>query len=154
LWPGPALVSSSKDDLMQMVASRRYGRAALLDLRQVAAPYYPSDFTPYRFDPTAWIRTLADAQGVAETLLSTSAVTLSSNAFRAGNDPGPWDQLAFAPPTCLLYAASPACTGLGMDWTLQVAEDVTKPNRWPSGIQMEHQPIMGVGGPVVPGRIV
>jgi hypothetical protein len=26
LWPGPALVSSSKDDLMQMVASRRYGR--------------------------------------------------------------------------------------------------------------------------------
>ena len=25
LWPGPAFVSSSKDDLMQMVASRRYG---------------------------------------------------------------------------------------------------------------------------------
>jgi hypothetical protein len=29
LWPGPALVSSSKDDLMQMVASRRYGPSAL-----------------------------------------------------------------------------------------------------------------------------
>ena len=29
LWPGPALVSSSKDDLMQLVASRRGGRAGL-----------------------------------------------------------------------------------------------------------------------------
>jgi|SRR5580700_8813051 hypothetical protein len=28
LWPGPALVSSSKDDLMQMAASRRYGPSA------------------------------------------------------------------------------------------------------------------------------
>src|ERR1700722_2311118 len=43
LWPGPALVSSSKDDLMQMVAARRYGPSALLDLRPIAAPYYPSD---------------------------------------------------------------------------------------------------------------
>src|SRR5436190_208686 len=71
LWPGPALVSSSKDDLMQLVASRRYGPAALLDLRPVAAPYYPAEFTPYRFDPTEWITGLQDAQGVAETLLST-----------------------------------------------------------------------------------
>ena len=36
LWPGPALVSSSKDDLMQLVASRRWGRSALLDLRPIA----------------------------------------------------------------------------------------------------------------------
>jgi len=41
LWPAAALVSSSKDDLMQMVASRRYGRSALLDLRPIVAPYYP-----------------------------------------------------------------------------------------------------------------
>ena len=61
LWPGPALVSSSKDDLMQMMASRRYGPSALLDLRSVAAPYYPSDFTAHRFDPTALIATVADA---------------------------------------------------------------------------------------------
>jgi type IV secretory pathway TraG/TraD family ATPase VirD4 len=140
LWPGPALVSSSKDDLMQMVGSRRYGRAALLDLRPVAAPYYPSDFEPYRFDPTAWITSLGDAQGVAETLLSTSAVALSGNAFRTASDPGPWDQLAFAPLTCLLYAASPACTGLGMDWTLEAAEDVTMPPRWPTGTQIGTSP--------------
>src|ERR1700739_3457679 len=74
LWPGPALVSSSKDDLMQLVASRRYGRAALLDLRPIDAPYYPAEFTRYRFDPTQLISTLEDAQTVAETLLSMSAV--------------------------------------------------------------------------------
>lgn len=137
LWPGPALVSSSKDDLMQMVASRRYGPAALLDLRPVSAPYYPKDFLSYRFDPTAWINTLDDAQGVAETLLSTSAVALSGNSFRSGADPGPWDQLAFAPLTCLLLAGSPAGTGLGMDWTLAAAEDVNRPNRWPTQISTD-----------------
>jgi hypothetical protein len=46
LWPGPCLVSSSKDDLMQLVASRRIGPVALLDLRPIAAPLYPTDFTP------------------------------------------------------------------------------------------------------------
>src|SRR6201996_4676169 len=65
LWPGPALVSSSKDDLMQLVASRRYGPSALLDLRPVAAPYYPADFTAHRFAPTALITSVADAMAVA-----------------------------------------------------------------------------------------
>lgn len=127
LWPGPAFVSSSKDDLMQMVTSRRYGPGALLDLRPVAAPYYPGAFTAYRFDPTMLITSLAEAQAVAETLLSTSAVALSGNSFRMGADPGPWDQLAFAPLTCLLFAASPSCTGLGMAWTLAAAEDAELP---------------------------
>ncbi len=131
LWPGPALVSSSKDDLMQLVASRRYGPAALLDLRPVAAPYYPSDFTPYRFDPTEWITSLADAQGVAETLLSTSAVASSGNTFRTAAEPGPWDQLAFAPLTCLLYAASPVATAQGMHWALEAAENVGQPTHRP-----------------------
>ena len=121
---------------MQMVASRRYGRAALLDLRPVSAPYYPSDFRPFRFDPTAWIDTLDDAMAVAETLLSTTSVALSGNTFRA-SDPGPWNELGFAPLTCLLYAASPSATGLGMDWALEAAEDVSLPrNGWPSKAQM------------------
>ena len=71
---------------MQMVASRRYGPAALLDLRPIAAPYYPADLRPYRFDPTAWITGLEDAKAVARTLLSTSAVALSGSSFR-GSDP-------------------------------------------------------------------
>jgi len=127
LWPAAALVSSSKDDLMQLVASRRYGPSALLDLRPIVAPYYPNDFTPHRFDPTALIASLADAMAMAETLLSTSAVSLSGTAFRGGSDPGPWDQLAFAPLTCLLFAASRCGTGLGMDWTLEASENVTMP---------------------------
>jgi type IV secretory pathway TraG/TraD family ATPase VirD4 len=126
LWPGPAFVSSSKDDLMQLVASRRYGQAALLDLRPVAAPYYPTEFVSYRFDPTRLITTLADAQAVAETLLGTSAIAMSGNSFRSGVDPGPWDQLAFAPLTCLLFAACPSCTGGGIEWTLAAAEDVDR----------------------------
>jgi type IV secretion system protein VirD4 len=124
LWPGPALVSSSKDDLMQMVASRRAGRTALLDLRPISAPYYPKDFVAHRFDPTALIRTLDDASATAQSMLSTSAVALSGTAFRTGADSGPWDQLALAPLTCLLYAASGQGTGLGMDWTLEAAENV------------------------------
>src|ERR1700739_723755 len=74
LWPGPALVSSSKDDLMQMAGARRYGRSAPLGLRAASAPLSPSDFENFRFEPTAMITTLAEAQTVAETLLSTSAV--------------------------------------------------------------------------------
>jgi hypothetical protein len=71
LWPGPAFVSSSKDDLMQMVASRRGGPIALLDLRPISAPFYPQDFDAYRFDPTALITSLDEAKATAQSLLST-----------------------------------------------------------------------------------
>ena len=124
LWPGPAFVSSSKDDLMQMVASRRYGPTALLDLRPITAPYYPKEYVPYRFDPTALITNLNDAIATAQSLLSTSAIALSGSAFRQSSDPGPWDQLALAPLVCLLFAASPAATGQGMEWTLAASENV------------------------------
>jgi type IV secretion system protein VirD4 len=129
LWPGPAFVSSSKDDLMQMVASRRGGPIALLDLRPISAPFYPTDFVAYRFDPTALITSLDHAKATAQSLLSTSAVALSGSAFRTGGDPGPWDQLAFAPLVCLLYAASPRCTGQGMSWTLEGSENVEQPKQ-------------------------
>ena len=80
LWPGPAVVSSSKDDLMQMVASRRWGKAMLLDLRPITPPHYPSAFTRCRYDPTALISTLEDAQGVAETMLAMSSVAFGGAA--------------------------------------------------------------------------
>lgn len=127
LWPGPALVSSSKDDLMQKVASRRGGPVALLDLRPIEPPPYPGDFRSYRFDPTALITSLNDAQAAAQSLISTSSIALSGTSFRSGADPGPWDQLALAPLTCLLYAASPAATGKGIDWALEAAEHVVQP---------------------------
>jgi hypothetical protein len=82
---------------MQMVASRCPGRAALRDLRPIRAPYYPSAFTSCRFDPTVRISSLDDVQAVAETLISTSSVALSGNAFRTNGDQGPWNERAMAP---------------------------------------------------------
>jgi hypothetical protein len=94
LWPGPAVVSSSKDDLMQMVSSRRWGRGMLLDLRPITPPHYPSDFTCCRYDPTALITTLEDAQAAAETLLSMSSVgfggTQARPALRGVRPPQHW----------------------------------------------------------------
>jgi type IV secretion system protein VirD4 len=113
LWPGPAVVSSSKDDLMQMVATRRPGLAMLLDLRPIIPPHYPAEFTVCRYDPTVLIETLEDAQALAETLLSLSSVGFGGAAARPA-DNGMWENLAFAPLTCLLFAGSPAATGLGM----------------------------------------
>ena len=40
LWGGPAVVVSSKDDLLQLVMQRRYGPKALIDLR----PDYDADY--------------------------------------------------------------------------------------------------------------
>jgi type IV secretory pathway TraG/TraD family ATPase VirD4 len=137
LWPGPAVVSSSKDDLMQMVASRRWGKATLLDLRPITAPHYPREFTCCRYDPTALIGTLEDAQAAAETLLSMSSVGFGGTQARPAADNGMWETLAFAPLTCLLYAASPAATTLGMEWALEAAEDATVPLRWPHQVSTE-----------------
>jgi hypothetical protein len=39
--------------------------------------------------------------------------------------------------TCLLYAASPAATGLGMEWVLEAAEDVTVPPRRPMQVSTD-----------------
>jgi hypothetical protein len=129
LWPGPCLVSSSKDDLMQMVAARRSGPVALLDLRPITAPFYPAEFTRYRFDPTALISTFEEAQDLTESLLSTSSIALSGQSFRSGGDPGPWNDLARAPLTCLLYAASPAAIGRGIEWALEATENVAVPKQ-------------------------
>jgi hypothetical protein len=147
LWPGPALVSSSKDDLMQLVASRRYGSAALLDLRPIDAPYYPAEFTRYRFDPTQPISTLEDAQAVAETLLSISAVASAGVSFPTAADPGPWNQLAFAPLTCLLFAATRLhWRGDRVDIGGRRRRGEAPQRAGPSG---QSDPVLGVGRSVV-----
>jgi hypothetical protein len=48
-----------------------------------------------------------------------------------------WETLAFAPLTCLLYAASPAETGLGIEWAMEAAEDVTVPLRRPNQVSTD-----------------
>lgn len=138
LWPGSAVVSSSKDDLMQMVASRRPGKSALIDLRPISAPYYPKDFISMAFDPTASITCMDDAEALTKSLLSTTSISLSGSTFRSGGDNGPWNELAFAPLTCLLYAASPRGTGQGIGWVLEGAENVEKlPKGSPTQLKFE-----------------
>ena len=159
LWPGPAVVSSSKDDLMQMVAQRRWGRATLLDLRPITAPHYPNEFERCRYDPTALIATLDDAQATAETLLSMSSVAFGGLQSRPSADNGMWENLAFAPLVCLLFAASPAALGQGMEWVLEAAEDATTPQKWPQiGAQMSTDPswvtaAMWCGNPLFEARV-
>jgi type IV secretion system protein VirD4 len=56
-------------------------------------------------------------------------------------DNGMWENLAFAPLACLLFAASPAALGQGMEWVLEAAEDVTAPLKCPTrGAQMSTDP--------------
>ena len=93
----------------------------------ITARFYPAEFTRYRFDPTALISTFEDAQDLTESLLSTASIALSGQSFRSGGDPGPWNDLARAPLTCLLYAASPAAIGRGMEWALEATENVEVP---------------------------
>jgi hypothetical protein len=45
------VVLGGRDDLMQMVASRRSGPVALLDLRLIAAPFCPADFSRVSLRP-------------------------------------------------------------------------------------------------------
>jgi type IV secretory pathway TraG/TraD family ATPase VirD4 len=136
IWPGPAVVSSSKDDLMQLVSSRRFGTAILLDLRPIERPS-SRQFICCRYDPTALIETLDDAQAAAETMLSMSSVGFGGGQARPPADNGMWENLAFAPLTCLLYAGSPAAVGLGMDWVLEAAEDVSVPLQWPRQVSTD-----------------
>ncbi|MCC9184364.1 type IV secretory system conjugative DNA transfer family protein [Mycolicibacterium mageritense] len=142
LWPpsAPALVSSSKDDVMQMVASRRWGRAQLLDLRPIDAPPYPQDFERVCYDPTMLITTFAEAQAVAEALLSMASVGFGGAQARNGGDTAVWKNLAFAPLTCLLYAASPRVFGQGMRWVIEAAEEVSMPQNWPTTGQIGFDP--------------
>jgi|KBSMisStaDraftv2_1062788.scaffolds.fasta_scaffold849880_1 hypothetical protein len=108
----PVMLSSSKDDLMQMVSSRRWGEAMLLDLRPITVSHNPSEFTCCCYDPTALIITLEDAQAAAETLLSMSSVGFGGILAR----PAPTRRVGHPGVrtlTCPLYAASPAATGLG-----------------------------------------
>jgi type IV secretion system protein VirD4 len=125
---------------MQMVSSRRWGRAMLMDLRPITGPSYPRDLVRCRYDPTSLIDTLEDAQASAETLLSMSSVGFGGAQARPAADNGMWENLAFAPLTCLLYAASPSATGLGMAWVLEAAEVAGAPQHWPRGVQVSTDP--------------
>src|SRR5262245_9812785 len=63
----------------------------LQDLRPITPPYCLREFTCCRYDPTALIQTLEDAQAAAETLLGMSSVGFGGTQARPAADNGVWE---------------------------------------------------------------
>ncbi|WP_333890656.1 type IV secretory system conjugative DNA transfer family protein [Mycolicibacterium gadium] len=124
MWPSGALVSSSRDDLMLLVCRRRPGPSQLLDLRPIESPPYPGDIKRVRFDPTACITTFQQAQRCARAMLRLSGAGTPGGIRVEAN--GMWDDLALAPLTCILWAASTDST-FRMSWALRAAENPWAP---------------------------
>lgn len=123
LWGGPAVVVSSKDDLMQLVMQRRYGPKALVDLRPIASPVYPHGVEPVIYDPTANIFTPYEALTVAETIMQMATVGLGSGADQV-SDGGVWESQAAGPLAAFLYAGSPMGNNEGMEWVLRAVDNI------------------------------
>jgi Type IV secretory system Conjugative DNA transfer len=121
--PGPAVCVSSKEDLAELVLTRRFnGPTAVIDLRPQQTLVWPSNVRRMVTDPTAAITSADEALTVAETMLATSGVGFggasSGQTVAAG---GLWENSASAPLACLLYAASPLGNRGGMRWVLRAA---------------------------------
>lgn len=123
LWGGPAVVVSSKDDLMQYVMERRWGPRALIDMRPIATPVSPVGVQPFVYDPTASIFTPHEALTVAETIMQMATVGFGSGADQV-SDGGIWESQAAGPLAALLYAASPAGNNQGMRWVLRAVDNI------------------------------
>ncbi|MGD9620653.1 MAG: type IV secretory system conjugative DNA transfer family protein [Mycolicibacterium sp.] len=129
MWPSAALVSSSRDDLMLLVSRRRPGPSQLLDLRPIQSPPYPGDIRRVRFDPTTAITTFQQAQRCARAMLRLSGAGTPGGIRVEAN--GMWDDLALAPLTCILWAAS-TDSSYGMSWALRAAENPWAPEPDPA----------------------
>lgn len=126
LHPGPLVAVSSKEDLAELVLTRRcFGPTGVIDLRPEKALVWPSGVTPMTTDPTTSITSGTEALTVAETMLATSGVGFagasSGQTVAAG---GLWESSASRPLACLLYAASPRGNGQGMPWVLEAVENL------------------------------
>jgi hypothetical protein len=122
LWGGPAVVVSSKDDLLELVMQRRYGPRALIDLR----PDYDADYEGVdmmSFDPTKLINTPDQAVTAANTMMQMSAVGLGSGVDQV-SDAGIWESNTEGPLAAMLYAASPRGNGAGIGWVLLAVDNL------------------------------
>jgi len=129
MWPSAALVSSSRDDLMLLVCRRRPGPSQLLDLRPIESPPYPADITRVRFDPTRCITTFRQAAACARAMLRLAGAGQPGGIRPEAN--GMWDDLALAPLTCLLWAAS-TDSSRGIQWVIRGAEKPWAPKPDPT----------------------
>jgi TraM recognition site of TraD and TraG len=119
LWPSASLISSSRDDLMQLVLRRRPGPVQLLDLRPIDDPGYPAEVQHVRFDPTKCITSFQQAAACARSMLRVAGAGQPGGIHAEAN--GMWDDLALAVLTCLLWAGA-TDSNMGIDWVLEAAE--------------------------------
>ncbi|MEN4466796.1 TraM recognition domain-containing protein [Mycolicibacterium conceptionense] len=124
LHPGPLVAVSSKEDLAELVLTRRcFGPTGVIDLRPEKTLVWPQGVTQMVTDPTMSITSATEALTVAETMLATSGVGFgggsSGQTVAAG---GLWESTASRPLACLLYAASPQGNSQGMPWVLEAVE--------------------------------
>jgi hypothetical protein len=124
LWGGPAVVVSSKDDLLQYVLERRWGPTALIDMRPIPMPVYPDGLNTFSYDPTVTTCTPHEALAVAETIMQGTTLTRGWGANHV-RDRGIWESRAVTPLAALLYAASPAGNSQGIEWVLRAADNIS-----------------------------
>ena len=125
LHPGPAMCVSSKEDLAELVLTKRcYGVTAVIDLRPRQTQVWPSEVRRLVTDPTRSITSPGEALTVAETMLATSGVGFGG-ATGGGNvgSGGLWEMSASRPLACILFAASPLGNSQGMPWVLAAVEN-------------------------------
>lgn len=123
LWGGPAVAVSSKDDLMWLIGQRRWGPKQIIDLRPDYSPIYPPGVESRSFDPTALITCPDEAVTVGNTMMQMSAVGMGSGVDQV-SDGGVWETNTEAPLAAMLYAASPCCTGKGIEWVLLAVDNL------------------------------
>jgi len=126
LHPGPAVCVSSKEDLAELVLTKRcLGVTAVIDLRPQKTLVWPAGVRAMVTDPTRSITTPGEALTVAEVMLATSGVGFggAANSTAVAAD-GLWESSASRPLACLLYAASDLGNGHGMPWVLQAVENL------------------------------
>jgi TraM recognition site of TraD and TraG len=126
LHPGPAVCVSSKEDLAELVLTKRcLGVTGVIDLRPQKTLSWPAGVRTMVTDPTRSITTPEEALTVAEVMLATSGVgfggATSGTTVAAG---GLWESSASRPLACLLYAASDLGNCQGMPWVLQAVENL------------------------------
>lgn len=121
MWPGPAIIVSSKDDLFELVMQRRFGPNALIDLRPDYDAQYP-DIDTMSFDPTAMIKTPDQAVTAANTMMAMSGVGLGGVSGGQSVDSGIWESNTEGPLAAMLYAA--ATHDKGMDWVLLAVDNM------------------------------
>lgn len=122
--PGPLVQASSKDDAMLLTLERRTGPAYLIDLRQIPDVDYGQHVQRCRIDPTTLISTPDEALNMATWLHRVSSLSLGGR-ITSHAEPY-WAHQIIPCLAAVLYAASPAGNGEGIEWVLHCVENPFK----------------------------